>query len=71
MICHTGQHAGAAFADWVRDLRPKLVVTLVKRSDQTSGFTVLPCHWVVEHTFVWLMRHRRLVRDGETSEAST
>ena len=64
-----GGYTGAAFAAWVRGLRPKLAVTVVKRSDHASGFTVLPRRWVVERTFGWLMRHRRLVRDYETIEA--
>lgn len=43
----------------------RLAVTIVKRSDDTSGFVVLPRRWVVERTFGWLLRHRRLVRDYE------
>ena len=35
-----------------------------------QGFAVLPRRWVVERTFGWLMRHRRLVRDYERTEAS-
>jgi len=35
-----------------------------------SGFKVLPKRWVVERTFGWLMRHRRLVRDYEHCETS-
>ena len=50
-----------------------LVVTVIKRSDDTSGFVVLPRRWVVERTFGRLMRSRRLARDYErrpdTSEA--
>lgn len=42
-----------------------LTVTVVKRSDDTTGFVVLPRRWVVERTFGWLLRHRRLVRDYE------
>jgi transposase len=42
-----------------------LTVTIVKRSDDTTGFVVLPRRWVVERTFGWLLRHRRLVRDYE------
>lgn len=42
-----------------------LTVTVVKRSDTLSGFVVLPRRWVVERTFGWLNRHRRLVRDYE------
>ena len=43
----------------------RLTVTVVNRCDDTRGFVVLPRRWVVERTFGWLMRHRRLVRDYE------
>jgi transposase len=65
-----GGYTGPAFAQWVRNLRSKLEVEVVKRSDDASGFQVLPRRWVVERTFGWFMRHRRLVRDYERSEAS-
>ena len=42
-----------------------LTLTIVKRSDDTTGFVVLPRRWVVERTFGWLLRYRRLVRDYE------
>ncbi len=65
-----GGYTGAAFAQWVRGLRSKLAVEVVKRSEATNGFSVLPRRWIVERTFGWLMHHRRLVRDYETTEAS-
>lgn len=65
-----GGYAGDAFAQWVKGLRPKLAVTVVQRSAATVGFKVLPHRWVVERTFGWLMRQRRLVRDYETTETS-
>jgi transposase len=43
----------------------RLTVTIVKRTDNIAGFVVLPRRWVVERTFGWLTRHRRLVRDYE------
>ncbi len=43
-----GGYTGASFADWVKKLRPKLAVEVVKRSDDTTGFKVLPRRWVVE-----------------------
>lgn len=50
-----------------------LVLDIVRRSDDLSGFQVLPRRWVVERSFAWLLRSRRLVRDYErrtdTSEA--
>lgn len=65
-----GGYTGEAFAQWVKSIRPKLEVEVVKRSDDVKGFVVLPRRWVVERTFGWLMRQRRLVRDYETTEAS-
>jgi transposase len=65
-----GGYAGSAFAQWVKSLRSKLQVQIVKRSDNVKAFQVLPRRWIVERTFGWLMRHRRLVRDYETTETS-
>ena len=65
-----GGYTGATFAQWVRGLRPRLDVEVVKRSDPTKGFKVLARRWVVERTFGWLMLQRRLVRDYETTESS-
>ena len=41
------------------------VVQIIKRSDQQKGFEVLPRRWVVERSFGWMTRWRRLVRDYE------
>jgi transposase len=65
-----GGYSGEPFVKWVQELRPKLAVEVVKRSDAAAGFKVLPRRWVVERTFGWLMRQRRLVRDYETSDSS-
>ena len=46
-------------------LLPQLETEIVKRSDQTKGFVVLPRRWVVERTFAWLNRCRRLAKDWE------
>ncbi len=37
---------------------------IVKRSD-AAGFEVLPKRWIVERTFAWISRNRRLARDFE------
>ena len=55
---------------WVRLMgslfgSPGLALEIIKRSDQGKGFKLLPRRWVVERTFGWLMKSRRLVRDHE------
>ena len=64
------RYTGATFANWVKELRPKLAVEVVKRSDPTAGFKVLPRRWVVERTIAWLNRNRRLAKDFEATIAS-
>lgn len=41
------------------------VIEVVRRLAEPPGFTVLPRRWVVERTFGWMIRWRRLVRDYE------
>ena len=41
------------------------VIEVIRRSDDQKGFKVLPRRWVVERTFGWMTRWRRLVRDYE------
>lgn len=45
-------------------------IEIIKRSDAARGFEVLPRRWVVERTFAWLGRCRRLAKDWETSTSS-
>ena len=53
--------------DWVYALRctRKVRMEIVKRTDKLKGFKILPHRWVVERTFGWLGRHRRLSKDYE------
>ena len=44
---------------------PVLRLEIVKRSDNMKGFVVLPRRWVVERTFSWFGRNRRLAKDFE------
>jgi len=43
----------------------------VKRSDTQKGFVVLPKRWIVERTFAWLGRYRRLSKDYEAQPESS
>jgi putative transposase len=48
----------------------KFTLEIIKRSDSVKGFEVLPRRWVVERTFAWLGRCRRLAKDFERTIAS-
>jgi transposase len=52
----------AKIGDWT--------IEIVKRSDTAKGFEVIPRRWVVERTFAWLNRCRRLAKDWEKTIAS-
>jgi len=44
----------------------KRAIEIVKRSDTAKGFVVLPKRWIVERTFGWFSKYRRLSKDYET-----
>lgn len=44
---------------------------IVKRTDKLPGFVVLPKRWIVERTFGWFGRYRRLSKDYEQTTQSS
>jgi transposase len=58
-------YQGPQFRKELAKVLPRLSVEIVKRSDTAKGFEVLPRRWVVERTFAWLSRCRRLAKDFE------
>jgi transposase len=60
-----GGYAGAAFQEAASTAIRALNVEIVRRCDAAKGFVVLPRRWVVERTFAWLNRCRRLAKDWE------
>ncbi|WEK52098.1 MAG: IS5 family transposase [Candidatus Kaistia colombiensis] len=46
------------------------IIEIVQRPAGTKGFQLLPRRWVVERTFAWLGRNRRLAKDYEATIAS-
>ena len=51
------EHWVEQFAGWKLEI--------VRRRDAAEGFEVLPRRWIVERTFAWLNRYRRLSKDYE------
>ena len=58
-----GGYAGALI-DWVHE-HLDAVLEIVAKDPDLSGFHVLPRRWVVERTFAWFGRYRRLSKDYE------
>jgi len=50
---------------WALRARRKIRLELVKRAQGQRGFAVLPKRWIVERTFAWLLKWRRLRSDYE------
>lgn len=67
LIWADGGYAGQLI-DWAKKLG-RWTVQIVKRSE--SGFVVLPKRWIVERTFAWLGKYRRLSKDYETLTESS
>jgi transposase len=60
-----GGYQGPVFDHARKKILPHLETEIVKRSDTAVGFEVIPRRWVVERTFAWLGRCRRLAKDFE------
>jgi len=69
LIWADGGYAGQLI-EWSRQLG-RWVLEIVKRSDDVKGFEVLPKRWIVERTFAWFNRYRRLSKDYETLPESS
>ena len=65
-----GGYAGPKLQDALKK-EGKWTLEIIKRSDKAEGFVLLPRRWVVERTFAWLGRCRRLAKDWDTTIKSS
>jgi putative transposase len=63
LIWADGGYAGQ-LVDWVRATW-HWALAIVNQPTDATGFVVLPKRWIVERTFAWLGRCRRLSKDYE------
>jgi len=64
LIWADGGYAGK-LVNWAKE-SCQWILEIVKRNDEVKGFHVLPRRWVVERTFAWIGRYRRLSKDYES-----
>ncbi len=64
-----GGYDGEPFRDWVKEACG-WELEVVAKPPGRKGFAVLPRRWVVERSFGWLGRSRRLSKDYEATPAS-
>ena len=63
-------YTGPKLGDWVRAVMT-WTLDIVRRRPEAEGFEVLPQRWIVERTFAWLGRYRRLSKDFEGLPATS
>jgi transposase len=61
-----GGYAGRKLREALKG-KGEWTIEIVKRSDTAKGFEVIPRRWVVERSFAWFGRNRRLSKDFERS----
>lgn len=59
-----GEYTGKAFADGVKALLGKQVDVIVVKRNEMHTF-IIPKRWVVERSFAWFEKHRRLWKNRE------
>ena len=70
LIWADGIYEKGGLVEWVQETL-HIALDVVKRPPDQQGFVVLPRRWVVERTFAWLGRYRRLSKDYERCTQSS
>ena len=65
-----GGYAGEKLRGALAELGRRTIEN-VRRSDRAEGFVVLPKRWIVERSFAWPGRCRRLTKDVEATISSS
>ena len=58
-------HAGAPFAQGVRAILGEQVTVQIAKRSELHTFKVMPKRWIVERSFAWLEKNRRLWKNCE------
>lgn len=66
-----GGYAGDKVHCAVLTMEPSPAIEIVRRPNAATGFVVITRRWVVERTFAWLGRCRRLAKDWEKTIPSS
>jgi transposase len=64
LLCDSG-YVGAPFAQGVRAIAGDHVTVQIARRSELHTFKVMPKRWVVERSFAWLEKNRRLWKNCE------
>ena len=66
-----GGYAGPKLASQLEEIGLGSLIEIVNKPKDSKGFSILARRWVVERTFAWMSRCRRLAKDYERSLASS
>lgn len=64
LLCDSG-YVGAPFAEGVRNLLGEEVTVQIAKRSELHTFKVMPKRWIVERSFAWLEKNRRLWKNCE------
>lgn len=64
LLCDRG-YAGEPFAQGVHDILDEHVTVQIAKRSELHTFKVMPKRWVVERSFAWLEKNRRLWKNCE------
>lgn len=64
LLCDSG-YTGQPFAQGVKDILGENVTVQIAKRSELHTFNVMPKRWVVERSFAWLEKNRRLWKNCE------